>query len=137
MKTDLEFLRFKEDRLRNQFWLASKTSPCLIGMTIALGNWIFQELSTLKPLIITAVWRNPEEQKILYNSETPPNSPHYCNPLCRAIDFRAKNDYFNEGEREQITIFLNTFFKRTDGKPTVIWHSVADEFHGHLQCGAL
>ena len=102
MRPQLEFLRFKTEVLENQFWSTDKTHPRIVGLTLSLGNWIWTKISPLKPLIITAVWRNAEEQKQLYGVTQAPDSPHFCNPLCRAVDFRAKDDYFTKPEQAEI-----------------------------------
>ena len=125
---ETKFLRFKEDYLSDQF-ISLQTHPALVGLVFSLGLWFFTKFK--KPLIITAVWRTKAEQQKLYGTQNPPESPHYCNPRCRAVDVRVRD--WSEDEELATIGWIQFHFPRDDDKKTAFIHGDGDSRHCHIQ----
>ena len=93
-----------------------------MGLCITLGWWTF--LKFRKPIVITDLWRMPQDGK---------DSAHYCQPRCRGADCRAKNYYWTEDEENAIIGWIHVHYPRTDGLKTAFFHGEKDNYHLHLQ----
>jgi hypothetical protein len=85
----------------------------------------FCELELKKPVIITEIYRTPEENKAQGGI---PNSPHLT---WEGVDIRSS--VFTDAEIERIKNFLNQFTFR-NGKQVAVYHAVpGGAFHFHIQ----
>jgi|GEM_PF-3475462 len=137
-------LKFKSAQLKQQFYHLGQTDPRIRAVARELALWV--EKLFEKDLIITCVWRTPEEQKQVYGSTSSPQrgsmnssqdgeakpSAHFCLPQCRAVDIRAHQQYFSGYELENIQSFVQKYFPRKDKLPAVLLHGLGDKFHIHL-----
>lgn len=133
MKKEIKYIRFKDgdsDRRWNEFW-SIHTNPRIVVLVMNLANWFFEKYH--KPLIVSAVHRTEAEQKKLYYPKSPPESPHYVKPKCRAVDISVIN--LSKDEIEAVELWVHAFHKRKDGLPTIMVHDVGYGKHIHLQVG--
>ena len=78
--------------------------------------------------------RTQDEYDNIYH-KTPYTGPRpHLAPRSRAVDFRTMGE-LSEAEAESLVSHLNSYWLRSDGKPTAIYHDVAGP-HVHLQVEA-
>ena len=83
-----------------------------------------------KDIVITSIYRSPEEQAILYANDPNPiiHSPH---ETWEAFDLRSSD--FDSEEIQRIKDFANTFPYR-NGLPSCLYHVIpGNVYHFHFQ----
>ena len=121
-------LKFKSTQLKQQFYHLAQTDPRIRALAGELALWVEKLFD--KELVITCVWRTPEEQKQIYGEAKA--SAHFCLPQCRAVDIRAHQNYFTQLQLENMESFVRKYFPRKDRLPPVLFHGEGDNFHIHL-----
>lgn len=127
-------MRFKSPELEPEF---NKAHP----RVQALALWLDRHASLTfnKDLMVTSVARTLEEYERIYGPGFSGPMPHLSDPakgiVSRAVDFRTVGEL--EGEEVACLVTLtNVYWKRTDGKPTALWHTVGAGLHLHCQVEA-
>lgn len=91
---------------------------------------IYCRIEFNKDLVITHIYRTPEEHKQLYamTKNPPTSSPHQ---FWEGVDLRSST--FTQPEIDKMVGFLNCFTFR-NGKKTAIYHAIAGNVpHFHIQ----
>jgi uncharacterized protein YcbK (DUF882 family) len=110
----------------------------LITENPKLGNIVetlnaFTNIEFGKQVVLTHIFRTPEEQKALYaqTPNPPATSPHM---RWEAVDIRSTS--FNDKEIQKMLTFLNLFTVYGGQRKCAIYHEIAgNTWHFHVQCG--
>lgn len=124
-------ISFKTNKERDQYVELGTKNPALVELLIDLEAYIRVNLK--KNIVITSVYRSPEEQAALYKQSTHKvkNSDH---TLYQAVDLRSW--LYSPAEIEQICTYLNKKYKNASGAKVAMCHAItggAMHFHIALQ----
>lgn len=113
MKTPV-VVKFKNDslRLQQEFRNLGNKNPLLLGLLEDLAGYVQETFN--KELIVTMIFRTPEEQAEIYKNDDkfqikPFKSPHQ---FWHSADIRSKT--FSIEEVKQIEDYLNTKYKKVN-----------------------
>lgn len=121
-------ISFKTDNEREEFAQLGTKNPKLLDLLIDAGEFTVAMYN--KPIVITSIYRSPEEQAALYSQSSVkvPNSPHMS---WEAADLRSST--FDEHERTRICEYLNLRYSNKNGKKVAFCHAIAGQaYHFHV-----
>lgn len=120
---------FKTDRVKNEYAELLKKNQRLYRIIECLAQ--FTTLEFGKGIVITSIFRTPEEHAELYKQTTnpPATSPHMT---WNAVDLRSS--IYTDIEIQRMLKFLNCFLYKGGAKPTAIYHVIlGNTYHFHIQ----
>lgn len=121
-------ITFKTDTERSQYVELGTKNPKLVELLIDLDQMITKDYG--KNIVLTSVYRSPEEQASLYSQATRKvtNSAH---TTYEAVDLRSWT--FTDSERDEIVSYLNKKYKNANGKPVAMCHAIpGGTIHFHI-----
>jgi hypothetical protein len=122
-------MRWKNSGLIDEF---ARAHPRLQALALYADRYCIRLLD--HDLFVTDVERTQEEYDLIYHATPYVGPKPHLAPRSRAIDFRTVGE-LSEAEVGDLVDHLNSYWVRSDGKPTAIYHDVAGP-HVHLQVEA-
>jgi hypothetical protein len=122
-------ISFKTPQIEKEFEELKNKNVRLRRLLVCANE--FCELEFNKSLVLTQIFRTPEEQKALYaqTANPPAASPHM---IWRGADIRST--VFTAREIERLLAFLNTFSYQGGQRKVSIYHAIAGQaLHFHVQ----
>lgn len=119
-------IQFKTDRIRDEYsQLISKNSK-LFTMLEDIERFISETLN--KDVVITSIYRSPEENAALYNGNPPKSIPH---TTWEAFDLRSS--VYTDDEINKILAYVTSNYKNTNGKTPALYHVIpGNVYHFHF-----
>jgi hypothetical protein len=124
-------IEFKTSRERSEFGELVSKNPKLFYIITQLADYTMNTYG--KSIVLTSIYRSPEENAILYK-DTPVDKRPKAQPhtIWGAVDVRSHN--FTEEEITATTAWGNAKFKNPSGKAICIYHCIAGGSpHWHWQ----
>ena len=124
-------MKFKSDRIRDEWAQLAFKNPGLFSIIEKLHDYVAN--THCKEIMLTSIYRTPEENDILYK-DTPADKRPKAQPhtLWAAADIRSS--MFSQDEITSIVSWLNASFKNPSGKSTALYHAIQGNVgHLHIQ----
>jgi len=124
-------VKFKTTRIEEEYSELQDKNAQLHALLVMLDGYTRAKFS--KEIVLTHLFRTPEEQVSLYAatepSKRPAKSPHQS---WEAVDLRSTT--FTEAEHKDMCDMLNKTYKNKNAKPVAFVHAIAGGApHFHIQ----
>lgn len=122
-------INFKTKKEEIEYAKLGGHNPTLKALIVDVGE--FTQLMYGKPVVITSIFRYPEEQAELYK-QSQVKVTKSAHTAWRAVDLRSRT--FTPEEIKRICEYLNLKYKNANGKPVAFCHKIdGNAEHFHLQ----
>lgn len=126
-------LQFKTTRIEHEFAQLAEKNPRLRGIIqLAAG---FAELEFKKDVVLTSIYRSPEENADLYKAT--PGGPPAWTPHTQWQGVDLRSSIYTDAEIQRLLAFFNLFTVFGGKRRCASYHAIAGNVaHFHAQAGS-
>lgn len=129
-------IEFKTDRIRTEYSQLGQKNKGLLDMLLDVASFCKEHYG--KDIVITSIYRTPEENAALYIATPPDKRPtHAPHTTWQAFDLRSYT--FEPEEIDAILAYTHQRYKNTDQRTSAFCHCIiggAYHFHFYRQLEA-